>query len=192
MSRPKEFDESEVLERALELFRARGFEHTSFGDLTVHLGVSRQSLYDTYGDKQTLFHTALRRYSAKGLDFLRRQLAGEGPVKDQLAAFFAGMIDGSCSHGSPGCLMVNAMVELCPHDADVRAAAAEHARAFEGLLASAFSAAQRRGELTPDKDPVALARFIYTAMLGLAVSARALGDRESLRQSASLALRLLD
>ena len=54
MPRAKEFDEAEVLDQALELFRTRGFKHTSFSDLTAELGVSRQSLYDTYGDKQTL------------------------------------------------------------------------------------------------------------------------------------------
>src|SRR5207344_3088285 len=61
MPRVKEFDEAEVLDQALELFRARGFKHTSFSDLVDELGVSRQSLYDTYGDKQTLYQTALKR-----------------------------------------------------------------------------------------------------------------------------------
>jgi AcrR family transcriptional regulator len=44
MSRTKEFDETEVLDQALEIFRLRGFEHTSFEDLTRELSVSRQSL----------------------------------------------------------------------------------------------------------------------------------------------------
>ena len=67
MSRTKEFDETEVLDQALQLFRTRGFKQTSFDDLTRELGVSRQSLYDTYGDKHALFHTALRRYFCQGL-----------------------------------------------------------------------------------------------------------------------------
>ena len=45
MSRTKEFDETEVLDQALQLFRTRGFKQTSFDDLTRELGVSRQSLY---------------------------------------------------------------------------------------------------------------------------------------------------
>jgi len=192
MSRQKEFDEAEVLDQALELFRARGFKHTSFSHLTEGLGVSRQSLYDTYGDKQTLYQTALRRYLDRGLEFMRRKLDDPAPVRQVFAALFEGMIQGNCSHGSHGCLMVNSMVELSPHDADTRALAQTHAREIEGMFASRLSAAQRKGELAKAKDPVALARFFYHTILGLAVASRALGDKDSLLQTARLALQVLD
>jgi TetR/AcrR family transcriptional repressor of nem operon len=193
MPRAKEFDEAEVLDQALELFRARGFKHTSFADLVEELGVSRQSLYDTYGDKQALYHQALKRYLARGLDHMRRVLEADArPVRAAFTDFFDGLIDGQCEKNSPGCLMVNSMVELSPHDADVRALAQEHARALEGLFASRLSMAQRKGELAKSKDPVALGRFLYHTVLGIAVAARALGDRDSLRQTAALALQALD
>ena len=191
MPRAKEFDEAEVLDQALELFRARGFKHTSFSDLVGELGVSRQSLYDTYGDKQALYHAALKRYLASGIDNIRRKLDDPAPVRELLAALFSGMIDGQCANGSPGCLMVNSMVELSPHDADIRALAQEHAHAIEGLFASRLSAAQRKGDLAKSKDPVALARFLYHTLLGLAVASRALGDKAGLRETARLALQVL-
>ena len=191
MPRAKEFDEAEVLDQALELFRARGFKHTSFADLTTELGVSRQSLYDTYGDKQTLYQTALRRYLDRAIDGMRRKLEDPAPVRAVLTALFDGIVAGTCSNGSPGCFMVNSMVELSPHDADTRALAATHAREIEGLFASRLSAAQRKGEIAKSKDPVALARFLYHTLLGLAVASRALGDREGLKQSAHLALQVL-
>lgn len=193
MPRAKEFDEAEVLDQALELFRARGFKHTSFNDLVEELGVSRQSLYDTYGDKAALYHAALKRYLARGVDGMRRKLdSSDRPVRQVLAELFETMIEGQCSKGSHGCLMVNSMVELSPHDPDTRALAQEHARTLEGLFTSCLSAAQRRGELAKSKDPVALARFFYHTLLGLAVSSRALGDQESMRQTVRLALQALD
>lgn len=192
MPRAKEFDETEVLDQALELFRARGFKHTSFADLTEELGVSRQSLYDTYGDKHALYHTALKRYLARGQERMRLCLGEDGPVREAFAAFFLGMIDAGCENGGRGCMMVNAMVELSPHDAETRALAQTHAREIEGLFASRLAAAQRAGDLAADRDPVALARFFYHTLLGLAVSARALGDKESQRQAVQLALRVLD
>jgi TetR/AcrR family transcriptional repressor of nem operon len=193
MPRVKEFDEAEVLDQALELFRARGFKHTSFADLVAELGVSRQSLYDTYGDKQALYQTALRRYLDRGLHNIRRKLEDtDTPVREAFAGFFEGMVAGSCANGSPGCLMVNSMVELSPHDADTRALAQTHAREIEGIFVTRLSAAQRKGEIAAAKDPVALARFFYHTILGLAVASRALGDKESLRQTARLALQVLD
>lgn len=192
MGRTKEFDEGQVLDQALELFRARGFAHTSFEDLTEGLGVSRQSLYDTYGDKQTLFHTALRRYLERALGFMSRRLDDPAPVREVLGGLFEGMISGNCSKGSPGCLMVNSMVELAPHDPETRAIAQAHARQVEGMLASRLAEAQRKGEIPRAKDTAELARFFYHTILGLSVAARALGDRDALRSSARVALGVLD
>lgn len=192
MPRAKEFDEAEVLDQALELFRARGFNHTSFADLVEELGVSRQSLYDTYGDKQTLYQTALKHYLERGLDGMRRKLDDPAPIREVMSGLFDGIVSASCANGSPGCLMVNSMVELSPHDAATRALAQRHAREIEGLFASRLGAAQRKGEIARAKDPIALARFFYHTLLGLAVSSRALGDKESMTQTVRLALQVLD
>ncbi len=192
MSRVKEFDEAEVLDQALELFRARGFNQTSFADLTTELGVSRQSLYDTYGDKQTLFHSALKRYLDRAVEGLTRKLEDPSPVRQVIAELFERMIAGNCEGKSPGCFMVNSMVELAPHDPDTRALAIAHARAVEALFASRLSAAQRQGEIARTKDPIALARFLYSTILGMAVSIRAFGDRDSVRDSTRIALQVLD
>ena len=191
MPRAKEFDESEVLDQALEVFRVRGFKHTSFEDLTQGLGVSRQSIYDTYGDKNALFHAALRRYLERGLEFVGRKLDDRSPIREVLAGLFEGMNSNNCGKSSPGCLMVNSMVEMDPHDAEVRALAQKHARGVEGLLASRIGIAQREGEIDKAKDPVALARFFYHTMLGLGVASRALGERDSLRDSVRMALQVL-
>lgn len=192
MPRTKEFEEKEVLDRAIELFRRRGFQATSFGELTAELGVNRQSLYDTFGDKQTFFTAALKRYREKSLDMMRATLAPAGSIRLQLKKLFDDLIQFTCSDGSYGCLMINSMIELASSEASARALATAHARDIEGIFAQRLSAAQRAGEISADKDPTALARFLYHSMLGLGVAARALGDRESLRQSVRLALNVLD
>jgi TetR/AcrR family transcriptional regulator, transcriptional repressor for nem operon len=192
MPRAKEFDETEVLDRALDLFRVRGFKHTSFEDLTRELGVSRQSLYDTYGDKSTLYHAALNRYLARAGEYLGRTLADPSPIRQVMAAFFEAIILNSGACGSSGCLMVNAMVELSPHDPETRVLAQAHARSIEGSLASRLAAAQRKGEIAKSKDPVALARYFYHTILGLSVASRAFGEEASLRATAAMSLNLLD
>jgi TetR/AcrR family transcriptional regulator, transcriptional repressor for nem operon len=191
MPRAKEFDETEVLDQALEIFRARGFKHTSFEDLTKQLGVSRQSLYDTYGDKNTFFHAALGRYLDRSLEYTDRALDDPAPIQEVMGHFFEAMISNNCSKNT-GCLMVNSMVELAPHDPEIRVLAQAHARAIEGKFATRFSAAQVKGEIGKDKDPVALAHFFYHTMLGLGVASRALGDRDAIRATASLALSVLN
>jgi TetR/AcrR family transcriptional regulator, transcriptional repressor for nem operon len=192
MPRAKEFDEAEVLDQALEMFRARGFKHTSFDDLTDGLGVSRQSLYDTYGDKNALYHAALKRYLDRSLDQMGRKLADPAPIRKVLGGFFEAMLAGVCSKGSPGCPMVNSMVEQAPHEADIRALAQTHARSVQDLFEARLAAARRKGEISRSKDPAALARFFYHTMLGFGVATRALGDPEPIRSSIRIALQALD
>lgn len=191
MARTKEFDEREVLERAMGLFHARGYAHTSFSDLVESLGVNRQSLYDTYGDKHDLFQTALKRYMERAINGVQRKLEDPGPIREVLANLFDALITGACDEDASGCLMVNSMVELTPHDSDTRALAHVYARRIESLIASRLSAAQRKGEFSRGKDPVLLARFFFQTILGIAVASRALGDAESLKQSTRIALQAL-
>lgn len=55
MARSKEFDEKAVLRKAMELFWEQGYEKTSMQDLVDHMGIHRRSIYDTFGDKRSLF-----------------------------------------------------------------------------------------------------------------------------------------
>ncbi len=59
MGRSKEFEERVVLQKAMELFWKQGYEKTSLSDLVEHMGIHRRSLYDTFGDKHTLFLKAI-------------------------------------------------------------------------------------------------------------------------------------
>ena len=65
MARQKEFEREEVLEKALGIFWRHGYNATSFQTLTEGMCINRQSIYDTYGDKHTLFIEALNYYKAK-------------------------------------------------------------------------------------------------------------------------------
>ena len=58
MPRTKQFNEEEILKKAMELFWEKGFHATSIQDLVAHLGINRASLYDTFGGKEELFKKA--------------------------------------------------------------------------------------------------------------------------------------
>jgi len=62
MGRSREFDEEVALHKAMELFWEQGYEKTSMGDLVNHMGIHRKSLYDTFGDKHTLYLKAIDCY----------------------------------------------------------------------------------------------------------------------------------
>jgi TetR/AcrR family transcriptional repressor of nem operon len=87
MARPKEFEREEVLERALKVFADQGFEGTSTDALMHAMGISRQSLYDSFGDKRSLYLETLRYYRAKSVsDLIHNLYGGSSPLKELEAA----------------------------------------------------------------------------------------------------------
>ena len=62
MPRPKEFDRELALKEAIKIFCDTGYEGTSTDDLLQGMDISRQSMYDTFGDKRALYLEALRHY----------------------------------------------------------------------------------------------------------------------------------
>lgn len=51
----------ELLDRALDLFLDNGFEATTIEAISSAIGMSRRTIYERYGDKETLFKAALQR-----------------------------------------------------------------------------------------------------------------------------------
>src|SRR6267378_420333 len=108
MARHKEFDRDETLQKAMEVFWSRGYEAASIQDLVTHMGINRQSLYDTFGDKHALYLLALDRYleveSRKVFELLERP----GSVKRSLRQLFEGVVERSlCDRQRRGCFMGN-------------------------------------------------------------------------------------
>src|SRR5271170_1692502 len=62
MARPREFDADAALDGAIGVFREHGFEGSSAQMLVDAMGIGRQSLYATFGDKWQLYRSAVRRY----------------------------------------------------------------------------------------------------------------------------------
>ena len=176
--RPKAFDRDAVLEKALELFWEKGYAATGIGELTAHMGIGRQSLYDTFGDKQALYLEALALYKEKRLAQAREIFEAPGSPMGNLRAFFVVWREEALC-GTGGCMMVNTSTELGPVD-DAAARIVERAMGrLETLTRDLLERARDAGELTPRASPRALARLIMTLANGMAAQSRlGLGEEE--------------
>lgn len=190
MARSKEFDRDEVLERAVQLFWARGYEATSIGDLTEHLGIGRQSLYDTFGDKHALYVAALDRYKQTGRSVVVEALLKPGQLKRQMREVLRSVVDATLESGHT-CMLLQAASERCPTDTAVRNRFCANTTELEEAFVRRFRRAREEGDLGGDHDLRALARYFVTTIYGLQLSARGGTDRRSLEQSAEVALSVL-
>src|SRR5260370_8363930 len=123
MPRPKEFDREDALDRAMGVFWSKGYAATSVEDLVAYMGIQRGSLYGTFGDKRTLFLTALDRYQRVVARELFEALETPGSGIEAIRRFFRLRVEGSLDRSRPyGCLVTNSAVELSRSD---RGAAAQ-------------------------------------------------------------------
>ena len=61
--KPLSFDRDEVLAKAMELFWKNGFQNTGMSELLDHMGIQRQSFYNTFGSKEKIFLEAVTLYT---------------------------------------------------------------------------------------------------------------------------------
>jgi len=176
MPRPREFDESQVLEQAVRLFRRRGYHATSTRDLGDALGLNPSSLYRTFGDKHGLFLRVLDRYLESEAERSGAVLAGPGSVHDLLCAWLLSMLNETpgLPDSTPfGCLVLNTASEFGASDPE--ASQRVHA-AFDGAKTGVTDVLRRgieTGELPADTDPAAAADLLSTTLIGLRVRKRA-------------------
>src|ERR1700754_1169460 len=112
MPRTRSFDETEVVERAMELFWTNGYDATSVPDLTEHLGVVPGSLYRTFGDKHRLYLRAIEHSRDTQSRRLAPLLVQEGPVLPCIRAVMVGYLEIAAQEREPrGCLIANASGE---------------------------------------------------------------------------------
>jgi AcrR family transcriptional regulator len=188
--RPREFDTNEALDKALQVFWRRGYEGTSLSDLTEAMGINRPSLYAAFGNKEELFRRALDRYADKGPGAVHRQALAEptakGVVQQLLRTMAISLTDPS---NPPGCLAVQGALS-CGEAADsIKQELCNRRSAGEQALRQRFERAKADGDLAPDTNAAALARFVVTVTQGMSVQAAGGASRADLLMVADLALK---
>lgn len=189
MARPREFDPDTALDRAMQVFWAKGYEATSLDDLCAATGLSRSSLYGAFGDKRDLLLQSLDLYAERGAARFAAALA-DPPIQVALRRlvdeFIGQIVSGP---GQRGCFIGNCAAELARSDREALARVRRSLARNEAIFHDALTAAQRRGELAPAADPAALARFLVSGFQGLRLVGKANPDRDVLDDIAGVMLR---
>jgi TetR/AcrR family transcriptional repressor of nem operon len=192
MGRPREFDETAVLNAATELFWTRGFGAVSIRELADRMGLKTASLYNAYGDKRALYRQVLQRYAKGALGWCGGSLAGDKPGLEALQAFFFALAaDTAADSDRKGCLVVNAGLETAPHDPEFQTIVAAVFRRLERMFRDCVLRGQADGSVTRAQPADDLARLLLGAMLGMRVLARTRPERALLEGVARAATALL-
>jgi TetR/AcrR family transcriptional regulator, transcriptional repressor for nem operon len=187
MARPKEFDQEKAIRKAVCLFSRQGFAATSTDELMRVMDIGRQSMYDTFGDKRTLFLRALELYVTESIQSIGVELDRQGSVLSAVRnalVSFAGRKD-LCS--SEGCMGLNAIGEFGQRDADVTRITRNAARIQRQNLMKVFTRAKTQGELNANADLESMADFFESTLAGIRMAAKAGKSRQALQNVAAFA-----
>jgi len=188
MARQKEFDPERALLEAMGLFWRLGYENTSVGALMREMGIARQSLYDTFGDKRALYLKALACYRDQTNGAMQRMFETAPSVKAGFGKLLHGMAGETREQHDRGCLLLSANLQRDTRDAVVTNFLRDNEARVEAIFESALRRAQKRGELPAKENARALARFFVVTIQGMRALARLKSDRKALAQVADVAL----
>lgn len=191
MARHKEFDEAKVLRKAMVLFWRNGYEKTSMQDLVDYMNIHRRSIYDTFGDKQSLFLQALQLFEEITGKKMEQEINSAHSAKGAIRRLFE-MTVSSNEKKPPGCLMVNTAVELSLHDEEIADRVCKSFSKTEAIIYELLVQGQRNGEISKDLDLDKVAQFIHNSFIGIRVLSKTTNDKEKLANIIDSTLAILD
>ncbi|MFD4597966.1 TetR/AcrR family transcriptional regulator [Streptomyces sp. NPDC058464] len=191
MARIREFDIDQAVDRAMDLFWRQGYAETSLQDLLKELSIGSGSFYAAFGSKEQLYIHSLDRYlSLQGRD-LEATLDETPGIRPAIRRVLTSLIEADLADPTRGCLVVNTTTQC--GDQPLAADRVNTAiRQVESSLAGALERAQARGEISPEKSPRELARFLTTFIQGIRIVGGARVGREFMEDALSTAMRSLD
>ncbi len=189
MAWPREFNHDQVLDAAMAIFWAKGYEAASLADLTAAMGLAKSSFYEAFGSKHALFLRVIDRYGETIVAPRSSLLETGNWAGSTIAVLFERIIEGVLAEDPRrGCLAGNAASEVLPGDTiaapHINACLMRYEDAFHGILTRAGDS----GELPPERDLRAIARFLAATLQGLYVMAQAGAGRDALNDIAGGAM----
>ncbi|KPN97494.1 MULTISPECIES: TetR/AcrR family transcriptional regulator [Lysinibacillus] len=193
MARNKEFDEKAVLKKAMELFWKQGYEKTSMQDLVNHMGIHRRSIYDTFGDKYSLFLASLKSYEVFVAEELTKIISNSSTLKIAIRNIFEYVVNLAELEIYPaGCFAVNTAVELSLLDKDIQHLTTKMFNDTEELFNKLLKEGQNKGELKNDLNTQVTAQFLHNNLIGLRVLVKTKYTKKDLESIIDLILKVLE
>lgn len=192
MARTKGFVESDVLNKALNLFWQQGYHATSIQDLVDHLGINRASIYNTWGDKHELYLATLQQYRRFASSTLLEKLRSEKSAKEIVKDFLKDIVsDTSKDTKSRGCFLSNSATELANCDQQVQDIFTDNRLKMEAVLNELIKEGQESGEFSTQYSSESYARFIFNTAGGLRLMAKGKISENELNEVVEVSLSAL-
>ncbi|WP_346294280.1 TetR/AcrR family transcriptional regulator [Sphaerothrix gracilis] len=188
----KQFDTEVALEKAMRVFWEHGYEAASLSELLKQMGIGKKSLYDTFGNKQSLFLKALEHYANITIRDMRDRLSTDGSplanLKQQLQHW-------QRMHSQPrscGCMLGTNIADFTTDDEAIAQIMRAYLQQMEDTFTATLVRAQSLGEISSEANPRNLARLLLCSTQGMALIGRVMAHGTTLEGAMEAAISLLE
>jgi TetR/AcrR family transcriptional repressor of nem operon len=190
--RPKIFDETEVLDKAVEVFWEKGYEAASADELLKAMGIGKGSFYLAFkGGKQELYEKSLERFAGNHFKQFSEELAASNDPLELIRHFFRRMAYEPLAKQDRGCYIGNALIQLTTEEAATRQVAAKLLKRMERIFTEAIRKAQAGKTMKNKQAPELLGRYLVNLWNGLNVTRRTHPGQKQLQELIELNLQVL-
>ncbi|MEV0149433.1 MULTISPECIES: helix-turn-helix domain-containing protein [unclassified Nonomuraea] len=171
----KHFDPDAALDQVMRLFWERGTEATGIAEVVQATGLSRSSLYATFGGKERLQAAALRHYLERQSRPVFDALAADEHGLPAITGFFEQLVAARCTgrHARWGCLVTNTHTGAAREIPEIRQVLDAHHAALRTAMRAALQSARERGQVRPGLDLEAGAEALALLAYGVNLRSRA-------------------
>lgn len=175
MARPKEFEEKDVLEKAMLLFWQKGYYQASIQDLVDAMGINRASLYGAFTDKHNLYLSTLERYRQQDVNQLLQLFKRNLPARQFFEAVFDNVIVGLTDDPDrKGCFITNATLEMLPDDTAVQQLVSTNLNFLQEIFSEVINNGIHNNELTAQINAKEMANFLICQIYGMRMVGKAM------------------
>ncbi|AFH82345.1 TetR family transcriptional regulator [Bacillus anthracis] len=136
----------------MHLFWEKGYDATYISDLIETMGISRSTLYDSFGDKDALFKLVLEQYKNYGSQ-KRNLLFSDTNTKESLKSFFYQHIEKCYSDDIPkGCIITNSSLLIGQIDPSIEEILINDFNELEKAFKQVIEEGKKKGEISQEDD----------------------------------------
>lgn len=188
----KSFDESDVVEQAMQVFWKKGYAATSISDITDATGIKRGSLYNAFEGKHDIFMRALQKYGGDRRTSKLRMLEAVDDPREAIAMFFDFTVKSTLDDpDKKGCLLFNTALDYSLHEDDVKQVVSAGIEEVVTFLERQIKRGKERGDIPDTVETSATAKALVALVVGIRVLGRGALGKAALQQISQQAIRLI-
>ena len=190
--RPRKFNEEEIIQKATDVFWAKGYEATSSEDLLKTMGIGKGSFYLLFkGGKEELFIRTMEQRSELGFQKINQRLIEADDKRDVIKALFFERLGVTDSSRNYGCYLGNTIVEMSNLNPELKNLAAKHLSRFENLFREVAFEGIEKGKLETEESPEYIGKFLINVWNGMNITKRMDEDLTVLKAIVNQHLKIL-